>query len=149
LKMKTMYSLALMVSAVVLLLTSVPVHASTMDDSIESSAKKSYVFKTYLQGDDIKIQSKDGVVSLTGTVSEESHKALAKRPWPACLGEKRGQQAGTQRRSPDVNSDAWIRDKVKATLSLHPSVSAGNTEVDFKDGIVTLSGNAPARLKRI
>ena len=49
-----------------LLMTGVPVHASTMDDRIESSAKKSYVFKTYLEGDDIKIQSKDGVVILDG-----------------------------------------------------------------------------------
>lgn len=71
-KMKTIYSAALMVAAVVLLVISVPVHASTIDDSIELSAKKSYVFITYLQRDDIKIHSKDGVVSLTGTVSEES-----------------------------------------------------------------------------
>ena len=45
---------------------------------IESSAKKSYVFKNYLKDDDIKIQSKDGAVTLTGTVSEESHKSLAR-----------------------------------------------------------------------
>src|SRR4030042_3986484 len=76
--MKTMYRLiVMMVAAVALLMTSVPVHASKMDDRIESSAKKSYVFKTYLQSDDIKIQSVNGVVSLTGTVSEESHKSLA------------------------------------------------------------------------
>ena len=77
--MKTMYRLVVMMVAVVaLLMTSVPVHATKMDDSIESSAKKSYVFKTYLKGDDIKIQSMDGVVTLTGTVSEESHKSLAR-----------------------------------------------------------------------
>ena len=35
------------------------------------------MFKTYLKGDDIKIQSKDGAVTLTGIVSEESHKSLA------------------------------------------------------------------------
>ena len=35
------------------------------------------MFKTYLKGDDIKIESKDGVVTLTGSVSEESHKSLA------------------------------------------------------------------------
>jgi hypothetical protein len=34
-----------------------------MDNRIEASAKKSYVFKTYLKGDDIKIQSRDGVVT--------------------------------------------------------------------------------------
>jgi len=76
-KMKSIYSLWLIVAVVALLLTSVPVQASVIDDRIESSAQKSYVFTTYLQGDDIKIQSKDGVVTLTGTVSEESHKSLA------------------------------------------------------------------------
>jgi len=72
-----MYAAVLMAAAFALLVSSVPVHASTMDDRIESSARKSYVFKTYLEGDDINIQSKEGVVSLTGTVSEESHKSLA------------------------------------------------------------------------
>jgi osmotically-inducible protein OsmY len=64
-------------SVVALLVASIPVAASEMDDRIELSARKSHVFKTYLSGDDIKIQSKDGAVTLTGTVSEEFHKSLA------------------------------------------------------------------------
>ena len=43
-KMKAMYRVALMVAAVALLAISMPVYASKMDDRIESSAKKSYVF---------------------------------------------------------------------------------------------------------
>ena len=76
--MKVMCRVILMVAAVALLAISMPVHASKMDDRIESSARKSYVFETYLKTDDIKIQSVNGVVNLTGTVSEESHKSLAK-----------------------------------------------------------------------
>ena len=76
--MKAKFSLALMLAAVVLLVFSVPVQASKVDDQIVSSAKNSYVFKNYLKNDDIKIQSKDGAVTLTGTVSEESHKTLAR-----------------------------------------------------------------------
>jgi hyperosmotically inducible protein len=72
--MKAMCRVTLMMAAVALLAISVPVHASTMDDRIESTARDSYVFKTYLKGDDIKIQSRDGVVTLTGIVSEEYHK---------------------------------------------------------------------------
>ena len=53
-------------AAVALLTISMPVHASQMDDRIESSARKSYVFKTFLQSDDIKIVSRDGAVTLTG-----------------------------------------------------------------------------------
>jgi len=82
--MKARYSISLMVLAISLLTISMPAHASTMDDRIESTARQSHVFRTYLKADDIKIQSKDGVVTLTGTVSEESHKSLAGRLWRAC-----------------------------------------------------------------
>jgi len=51
-KMKAIYFLALMVAAVALLMTGVLVQASQMDDRIESSAKNSYVFKTYLKDDE-------------------------------------------------------------------------------------------------
>jgi len=82
--MRPMYPLTLIVAAVVVLIAYVPLHASEIDGRIESSAKQSYVFKTYLKGDDIKIQSKDGVVTLTGTVAEESHKSLAQETWQDC-----------------------------------------------------------------
>jgi hyperosmotically inducible periplasmic protein len=141
-KMKTMYSAVLMVAAVVLLLISVPVHASKMDDGIESSAKKSYVFKTYLKGDDIKIQSKDGVVSLTGTVSEESHKSLAQETVAGLPGVKSvDNRLEVKGEHTAEKSDAWISTKVKTTLLFHRSVSA-MTEVKTKDGIVTLKGDA-------
>ena len=47
--MKAIYSVALMVAAIALLAISVPAYATKTDDRIESSAKKSYVFKTYLK----------------------------------------------------------------------------------------------------
>lgn len=141
-KMKSMYSVAMMVAAVVLLVISVPVHASTMDDRIQASAEKSYVFKTYLKGDDIKIQSKDGVVSLTGTVSEESHKSLAQETVAGLPGVKSvDNRLEVKGEHPAEKSDAWISTKVKTTLLFHRSVSA-MTEVNTKDGIVTLKGDA-------
>jgi osmotically-inducible protein OsmY len=60
----------ILVAASTLLLASVPLRASQMDDRIESSAKKSYVFKHYLPDDAITIESKNGAVTLTGTVAE-------------------------------------------------------------------------------
>ena len=50
--MKKICSISLMVAVVTLLIISGPVYASKMDSSIESSAQKSHVFKTYLKGDD-------------------------------------------------------------------------------------------------
>jgi hyperosmotically inducible protein len=141
-KMKAMYSVVLMVAAVALLVTSVRVQASTMDDRIQTSAEKSYVFKTYLKGDDIKIQSKDGVVSLTGTVSEESHKSLAQETVASLPGVKSvDNRLEVKGEHPAEKSDAWITTKVKTTLLFHRNVSV-MTEVNTKDGIVTLKGDA-------
>lgn len=141
-KMKAIYYVALMVAAVVLLVTSMPAYATKMDDRIESSAKKSYVFKTYLKDDDIKIQSKGGVVSLTGTVSEEFHKSLAQETVAGLPGVKSvDNRLEVKGERPAEKSDAWITTKVKTTLLFHKSVSVV-TEVNTKDGIVTLKGDA-------
>ena len=129
-KMKAMYRVALMVAGVALLAISMPVYASNMDDRIESSAKKSYVFKTYLKGDDIKIQSKDGVVTLTGTVAEESHKSLAQETVASLPGVKSvDNRLEVKGERPAEKSDAWLIMKVKTTLLFHHSVSGLKTEV--------------------
>jgi len=142
-KILKMTSNLLMVAALALLAFSVPVHAANMDSRIELSAKQSYVFKTYLQGDDIKIQSRDGAVTLTGIVSENFHKSLAQETVADLPGvtsvDNRLEVKGAP---PTANSDAWLRDKVKVALLFHRSVSARTTEVEVKDGIATLRGEA-------
>ena len=141
--MKAIYSISIMVVAVALLAISMPVYASKMDDGIESSAKKSYVFKTYLKGDDIKIQPKDGVVTLTGSVSEESHKSLAQETVANLPGVKSvNNRLEVKGERPAENSDTWVHMKVKTALLYHRNVSGFNTEVNVKDGIVTLRGEA-------
>ena len=148
-KMKTMYSAVLLAAAFALLVISVPVYASKMDDRIESSARKSYVFKTYLKDDDIKIESKDGAVTLTGSVSEESHKSLAQDTVAGLPGVKSvDNKLEVKGAPPAANSDAWLSTKVKLTLLFHRSVSAEKTEVDVKDGIVTLRGEATSEAQK-
>jgi len=141
--MKTIYRLVVMMFAVVaLLMLSMPVQASKMDNSIESSAKKSYVFQTYLKADDIKVKSEDGAVSLTGTVSEESHKSLAQDTVADIPGVKSvDNKLEVKGESPAEMSDAWITAKVKTIFLFHQNVSA-MTEVSTKNGIVTLQGKA-------
>ncbi len=59
------------------------------DRRIESSAYHSYTFKTYLKDDSITANSRNGVVTLTGTVAEDSHRSMgiARRiPLRACPG---------------------------------------------------------------
>ena len=140
---KTLYCLALLVTVAALVLINVPVFASETDDRIESSAKQSYVFKTYLKGDDIRIHSKDGVVTLTGTVSEESHKSLARETVVNLPGVKSVEnKIEVKNEAPAEDTDAWLINKVKFTLFFHRNVSATATEIFAKDGIVTLRGEA-------
>jgi osmotically-inducible protein OsmY len=127
-----------------------PMQASTLDDRIESSARNSYVFKAYLQTDDINIHSVDGVVTLTGTVSDDSHKLLARESVASLPGVKTvTDKLGVKVERSAENSDEWLKMKVKTTLLLHRSVSGVNTEVsDVRNGIVTLRGEATSQAQR-
>jgi osmotically-inducible protein OsmY len=147
-KMKAMYSVTVMIAAVALLVTSVTVQASKLDDQIEVTAQKSYVFNTYLKGDAIKIQSVEGVVTLTGTVSEEFHKAMAEDTVTYLPGVKSvNNKLVVTGKSPAEKSDAWLTKKVETTLLFHRKVSA-MTQVNTKDGIVTLQGDATSQAQK-
>jgi osmotically-inducible protein OsmY len=139
--MKSTYSLALIMAAGAILVTSPSVRASDTDSRIESSAAKSYVFKTYLKDDSIKTESKDGVVTLTGTVAEASHKSLAQDTVASLPGVKSvDNQLLVSGKQPAEHSDMWISLKVKSALLFHRNVSATGTTVYVKNGIVTLQG---------
>src|SRR5271170_4279467 len=132
-----------------IVLTGTSVHASETDDRIQSAAQDSYVYKTYLKDDSIKTISNDGVVTLTGTVSEESHKSLAQNTVESLPGVKSvDNQLAINGDQPAENSDGWIGMKVKGALFFNRNVSAVNTEVDVTDGIVTLKGNADSQAQK-
>lgn len=147
--MKPIYSLALMGVAIATLSYSVYSRASETDDRIESSAKESYVFKTYLKDDNIKIESKDGAVVLTGTVSEDSHKSLAKET-VSSLPKVRSvdDRLEVKGERPAEHSDAWITTKVKTNLMFHRHVSVNQTEVATTNGVVTLKGPAETEAQK-
>ncbi len=139
---KTMYCLAMVLTVASLFLINGSLFAADTDDRIESSAKQSYVFKTYLKGDDIKIKSKDGFVILTGTVSEESDKSLALETVASLPGVKGVEnKLEVKGEFPTMNTDAWLITRVKYALMFHRNVNAAGTEVSAKDGTITLRGN--------
>jgi hyperosmotically inducible periplasmic protein len=142
-KMKSTYPFALSVIAGALLITSPSLRASSTDSRIESSAAKSYVFKTVLKDDSITTESKDGIVTLTGTVADANHKSLAEDTVEGLPGVKSvDNQLLVKGEQPAEHSDTWIGWKVKSALLFHRNVSATGTDVDVKDGIVTLTGQA-------
>jgi osmotically-inducible protein OsmY len=121
---------------------SAPLRASE-DGRIEASFKKSYVYKTYLEEDSIKIKAQDGVVTLKGTVAEETHKSLAQETAASLPGVNSvDNQLETMAEADAGSADGWIGSKVKITLLFHRNVSGLKTDVEVEDGVVTLKGEA-------
>jgi hyperosmotically inducible periplasmic protein len=147
--MKRTYSLVLIVAVVALVGSSVPLRASETDSRIESSFKKTYVYKTYLKDEHIKISSKDGAVTLSGNVADAAHKPMAQDVAGALPGvtsvDNRITVTGEQ---PAESSDTWISMKVKAALLYRRNVSGTKTEVYVKDGVVTLKGVAASQAQK-
>ncbi len=132
-----------------LFISNMPLQAADMDSRIESSAAKSYVFKTYLKDDSIKTDSKDGVVTLTGTVADASHKSMAGDTVESLPGVKSvDNQLVVSGSQPAEHSDMWITMKVKTALLFHRNVSVTGTTVYTKDGIVTLQGEASSMAQK-
>lgn len=134
---------ALLVPAALVLAAGLPAQTADVDNRIEASAKNSYNFKTFLKDDNIKIESANGVVTLTGTVSRDYHKALAEETISGLPGVKSvNNQLALAGIQPTENSDDWITLKAMAALLFHKNVSATGTDVHTEDGIVTITGNA-------
>jgi hyperosmotically inducible protein len=143
--MKTISLLAILAAG---LGVAVVVRAADTDARIEAAAKQSYVFRTELKDDSISVRSKDGVVTLAGTVADESHKSLAEEAVTSLPGvQSVDDKLVIKEPPPPEKSDAWITTKVKAALMFHRSVSA-LTQVDAKDGVVTLRGTANSQAEK-
>lgn len=148
-KRKAMYPLAFAAAAAMFAAVT-PLHAKeNMDGKIESSFQETYVYKTYLKDDSIKTAAKDGAVTLTGTVAEESHKGLAQETVAGLPGVASvDNQLATKAEVAAENADTWIGRKVKITLFFHRNVNAGKTAVEVKDGVVTLKGEASSAAQK-
>ena len=147
--MNVNYSKVFVAVTAAVLLAGVSARASETDERIESSAQKSYVFKTYLKDDAVKAQSKDGVVTLMGTVKEESHKSLAQETVASLPGVKSvDNQLELKGERPAENSDAWLSMQVKYSLLYNRNVSGLGTQVFVTDGVVTLKGQAESQAQK-
>jgi osmotically-inducible protein OsmY len=149
-RLRNLHSAAIVTMATSLILPGgFALKASDLDSRIEASAKASYNFKTYLKDDSIKVQSAKGVVTLSGTVSQDYHKSLAQETVAGLPGVKSVNNGltvvGDQPAEP---SDAWISLKVKAALAFHKNVKATDTNVQTEDGVVTLTGPADSEANK-
>ena len=117
------------------------------DRKIENAAKASYNYHTVLQ-DQVKVEAKDGVVTLTGTVPDENQKTLAEDTVTSLPGVVYVKNQITVERPSSEHSDDWIAFKIRTALLMKANVSATNTHVDVKDGVVTLTGVADSTAQK-
>jgi hyperosmotically inducible periplasmic protein len=144
--MKAVYSIVLLATAFVLLMSSVPLYASSMDERIESSARESYIFKQYLNDDFIRVASKDGVVTLTGSVNEEPHKKLAAETVENLPGVKSvDNQLVWKGEKIAGSTDALVRERVKLAMLYQRNLSTAKPEIQVQDGVVTVRGQAASK----
>jgi len=142
-KIQSLKPVAHAVVVAALFAVATPLRASDADDAVEASFKNSYVNKTYLKDDSVKAKAVDGVVTLTGTVADESHKMLAQDTAAGLAGVTLvNNQLETKAEVAADNADAWIVRKVKLALLFHRNVNAIGTTVEAADGVVTLKGEA-------
>lgn len=110
---------------------------------IAASFHQSYVYQTYLQDQLIWIDTHDGVVTLTGTVDDESVKVLAEETMAHLPGVTQlDSKLVTKAEVVASDTDNRTYKKVKLALLFHRHVSATQTGVAVKDGAVTLTGEA-------
>jgi len=129
--------------AAALVVASTRLHASEADERIEPSFQQTFVYRAYFTTNDVvKTGFQGGVATLTGRVSDEFKKTLAQETVALLPGvtlvDNRLEITGE---IPAVNSDAWLRAKVKNMLALHRCVST-RAEVEVKNGVVILRGQA-------
>lgn len=115
--------------------------ASATDQKIEEAAKASYNYRTVLE-DHVKVESRDGVVTLTGTVQDKEDKALAAdtvENLPGVVSVKN--DIKVEPTYPE-KSDGWMAIKIRTRLLMRGNVSATSTKVTVTDGVVFLAGTA-------
>lgn len=136
--------------------------ASANDRAVSTSVKSRLSWNALTEGLDVRVDTRDGRVTLAGTaisyaerdmagsvardtdgVTEVSNElVLADQPRPIMLRERDGEQAG---RAP---SDSWITSRIKSSFRLTRGVSRFDIAVTTSNGIVSLSGMVPSRAER-
>lgn len=137
-----MKTLNKMTAGLLLLVVPVLLRADAeMDRKIEGAAKASYNYRTVLE-DHVKVKAKDGVVTLTGSVQDPDQRVLAENTVRDLPGVVQVENRIEVVPSAPEHSDGWIATKIRTKLMLKGNVSAMDTAVSVKEGVVTLTGTA-------
>lgn len=124
-----------------LLANAAPGRASEADDAIKSAIDKTFMVGTHLKADTIRAESKNGLVTLTGTVAQPYHRSLAKDTAEGVAGVRDvDDQLTVAGGIPVMDSDIWLDAKANASLLFHRDLNATLIILQVKDGTVTMRG---------
>lgn len=117
------------------------------DRRIEEAAENSYNFRTVIKGD-VDVKAIDGVVTLTGTVADMEQKRMAEDTVQSLPGVERVDNQLKVEPAAPTHSDEWIALKIRSVLLVKANVSATDTRVTVRDGVVTLTGTAESQAQK-
>ena len=142
LKQRTLCSLTLAAGTLVLLAVCMRLRASEDMDQIEPLFRQTYAYQTYLQVDAIRVEMKNGIVSLRGAVVDETHKILAQATVANMVGEnvRVENQLVIDPPFTALSPDVYLARKVMLTLQFNRQVDLGRIYIEVYDGVVTLQG---------
>lgn len=148
-KRKTIDQMVYTAAVAALFIAGAPLQAMESDEAIDATLTQTYVYRTYLKDDTINVATRDGVVTLTGTVADKNHRVLAQDTAECMPGViSVDNQLETEAEVDADNADAWMAKKVKLALLLRRNVSIANTTVAAENGIVTLTGTATSTAQK-
>jgi hyperosmotically inducible protein len=117
------------------------------DRRIEDAAENSYNFRTVIKGD-VDVKALDGTVTLTGTVGDMDQKRIAEDTVRSLPGVARVDNQLRVEPAAAAHSDEWIALKIRSVLLVKANVSATDTRVTVRDGVVTLTGTAETQAQK-
>jgi len=109
------------------------------DRKIEDAARESYNFKAVLKKQ-VVVHAEEGVVTLNGTVHDRQQRTLAEetvRNLPGVVSVNNELEVASPEHE---RGDGWIALKIRGILLVRANVSAAQTDVVVRDGVVTLTG---------
>ena len=124
------------------------------DATTTTSVKSKLLWNQHTDGLEVDVDTKDGVVTLTGVADSDASKELAERLAANTEGVRDVEnhlrvdtKSGKSRpaahgsdHAGDTISDSWITSKVKTTFLLSRNISGSDIGITTNNGVVTLSG---------
>ena len=121
--------------------------AADPDGKIETSAKSTYVYRTFLARNGVHVESNKGIVTLLGSVPDRSLKEAAEdtvAELPGVVHVDNRLEVADRAAS---HSADWIASRVRLSLWSHRSIGALPT-VSVVGSVVTLTGQAASLAER-